>query len=210
MTLAKLPLLLVVCVYATPLSAAELGKKHILLLRTGLDSIWGEYIFSVQNEKQTAIKAAVPLLLPQETVDFRANEGALDAELQLDNNGKVVLHKEFATGASIVSVLFRSNAEQGNGILTFVSERELTSLALMYEKSMQLEADTGLFSSKQSKEIEHDNFTMIQTQAPIKAGKTIVLRVSGIPQGRSMLHLYASIFAAILIVGAVVGVSKTT
>ena len=188
-----------------PSAAVDLGDKNILLLRAALNSVWGEYIFSAHNPTANAQAATLTLLLPREKTDFRANEGAMDSELQLNSDGEVVLSKEFPAGTTVFSILFKSSADKGKAILSFTAPHQITDLVLMYEHSLQVEPQAGNWEHKHIAALPHKDYRTLQNSEPIRAGQKFSLLVSDVPTDRQQLHLYALGFAVILILLAAIG-----
>ena len=188
-----------------PLAAVELGDKNILLLRAALDEVWGEYIFSVRNPTAESQAATFTLLLPREKTDFRANEGANDSELQLNPDGELVLSKEFPVGTTVVSVLFKSPADKGKAMLSFIAKHQIADLVLMYENSLQVEPEAGNWEQKHIDALPHKDYRTLQNIKAIGAGQKFSLLVSNVPTDRQRLHQYALGFAVILILLAAIG-----
>lgn len=188
-----------------PLAAVELGDKNILLLRAALDEVWGEYIFSVRNPTAESQAAMLTLLLPREKTDFRANEGAMDSELQLNPDGEVVLNKEFTAGTTVVSVLFKSPADKGKAMLSFTAKHQITDLVLMYEDRLHVAPQAGNWEQKHIAALPHKDYRTLQNTKAIGAGQKFSLLVSNVPTDRQRLHQYALGFAIILILLAAIG-----
>ena len=203
--IANLFLIILLLLIGLPVSAVNLGDKNIILLRAAVDSIWGEYIFSVHNPTDVAQTATVALLLPLEKSDFRANEGATNADLQLNANGDVVLSKDYPVGTTVFSILFKSSASDGVATLSFTAQQPITDLVLMYERSLQLEPQAGDWEQTNIAALPHEDYRTLRNSAPISAGQKFSLRVTNVPTGRQQLHLYAAGFAVILLSLSVLG-----
>ena len=187
-----------------PVSAAvTLSEKHLIILRAGLDSVWGDYIFSVQNNQQTPQPAVIALFLPHETVDFKAIEGVTAADLRVDTqNGAVMLQKEFATGVSLVNIGFKVMANAGQASLSWTARQHLASVNIMYEHEiMQVFSETLV--ATQLPRIAEVQYQALRSVESLQAGASLQVQVRGIPQGRAQLHLFAVAFAVILLVSTV-------
>ena len=190
------------CVYPV-LAAVELSEKHLIILRAGIDSIWGDYIFSVQNSQQKPQHADITLFLPQETVDFKAVEGVTADDLRVDiAHGTVVMQKEFAHGASLVNVGFKVPAHGGVATLNWTARQALASVNVMYEHDI-IEVSSNKLVVTQLPRIADIKYRALHTQQALAMGDSLQLRVSGIPQGRGRVHLFAVVFAAILLISTV-------
>lgn len=177
----------------------ELSEKHLIILRAGIDSLWGDYVFSIQNNTPTPQPTKIPLFLPAETVDFKAIEGIVDADLRLDTErGAVILAKAFAPGATVVNVGFKVEAEAGEGTLTFTAAQHLPSVNVLYEgEILTVEADSLL--PTELPKIAHVDYQALHTQHPLNIEEEMVIKVTGVPLGRKIIHVYAVIFAIILL-----------
>ena len=185
------------------LAAVELSEKHLIILRAGVDSIWGDYIFSVQNSQQEPQQADIALFLPQETVDFKAVEGVTAADLRVDPaHGTVVMQKEFAHGASLVNVGFKVPAHEGRATLHWTARQALASVNVMYEHDI-IEVFSDKLVVTQLPRISDIKYRALHTQQVLAVGDSLQLQVSGIPQGRGRVHLFAVVFAAILLTSTV-------
>lgn len=190
--------------YVCPvLAAVELSEKHLIILRAGVDSIWGDYIFSVQNNQQEPQRADIALFLPQETVDFKAVEGVTAADLRVDPaHGTVVMQKEFVSGASIVNVAFKVPAHDGVATLNWTARQALASVNVMYEHDI-IEISSNKLIATQLPRIADIKYRAMHTPRGLAVGDSLQLRASGIPQGRGRVHLFAVVFAAILLTSTV-------
>ena len=190
--------------YACPVwGAVELSEKHLIILRAGVDSIWGDYIFSVQNSQQEPQQADIALFLPQETVDFKAVEGVTADDLRVDAlHGTVVMQKEFVSGASLVNVGFKVPAHDGVVTLNWTARQALASVNVMYEHDI-IEVSSDKLVVTQLPRISDIKYRALHTPRALVVGDSLQLRVSGIPQGRGRVHLFAVVFAAILLTSTV-------
>lgn len=186
-------------------AAAEiaLSKKHLIILRAGLDSIWGDYIFSVQNNQQTPQRADIALFLPRETVDFKAVEGVTAADLRVDaRHGTVTMQKEFPAGVTLVNVAFKVAAQDGTAILNWMATQVLDSVNVMYEHEV-IEVASDRLETTHLPRIADVHYRALHTTQALQAGDSLRVRVHGIPQGRAQLHLFAVVFAVILLISTV-------
>ncbi|MDE3269873.1 MAG: hypothetical protein OYH77_06280 [Pseudomonadota bacterium] len=183
-----------------------LGEKNILLLRPALNSVWGEYIFSVHNPTDVAQVATIGLLLPHEKTDFRANEGANDADLRLTADGEVVLEREYPAGTTVFSILFKSSASNGEAMLSFATKHDIADLVLMYENGLQVAPQSGEWQQASIPALPHKDYQTWQNAEAIRAGQSFALLVNAVPTDRQRLHLLALGFAVILVMLSVFGV----
>ena len=72
-----------------------IGGKHIVLMNSNAEEIFATHYFGVFNETQEAQKITIPLWVPKETTDFEPQGGFTKEEIQLGEDGKLFLRKEF-------------------------------------------------------------------------------------------------------------------
>lgn len=191
---------------ASSVSAVSLSKKHLIILRAGIDSVWGDYIFSVHNSHQESQTARIPLFLPVETVDFRAIEGITATDLVLDTDGGVILQKDFSPGVNIVNVGFKVAADSGKATMTFIPEQELKSLNVLFEGDILTVSSDSLVETELP-EISGADYQALQIASVLSASEKLLIKVDGIPVGRQTMHLFAMIFIIALIsFGVVLGI----
>lgn len=177
----------------------ELSEKHLIILRAGIDSLWGDYVFSVQNNSPAPQPTKIPLFLPAETVDFKAVEGIEAADLRLDTeSGAVILAKDFTPGATVVNVGFKVEAEAGKSILTFTATQPIPSVNVLYEGEILTVRADPLLPTVLPK-IADVNYHALHTQHPLTIEEELVITVTGIPRGRKIIHVFAVIFTVSLL-----------
>lgn len=191
-------------VLASPVAAEiALSKKHLIILRAGLDSVWGDYIFSVQNTQQESQRADIALFLPRETVDFKAVEGVTAADLRVDaRHGTVTMQKEFPAGVTLVNVAFKVTAQDGAAVLNWTATQTLASVNVMYEHEV-IEVTSDRLELTHLPRIADVHYRALHTTQALKAEDSLRVQVRGIPQGRARLHLFAVVFAVILLISTV-------
>ncbi len=180
-----------------------LSDKHLIILRGGLDSVWGDYIFSVQNTQHVPQQASIALFLPRETVDFKAVEGVLPADLRVDaQHGTVTMEKEFPHGATLVNVAFKAAAQDGTVTLNWVATQTLTSVNIMHEYEV-MDVFSDQLEITQLPRLADGHYRALRTTQALTAGDRLQIQVQGIAQGRARLHLFAIVFAVILLISTV-------
>ena len=197
----RLSLVFASLLLASPVGAQiTLSEKHLVVLRAGIDSVWGDYIFSVQNSQPEPQQAEVVLFLPRQTMDFKAIEGVTAADLRVDaEHGTVLLQKEFPHGATLVNIAFKVNAQAGKATLHWQAHQPLASLNIMYEHDI-IEVAADKLVATQLPRIADVHYRALHTRQALAAGDSLQVQVRGIPQGRAQLHLFAVVFAALLLI----------
>ncbi len=188
--------------------AVQVTNKHIFVLYPGVDSVFGSYIFMVQNNGTAPERLSFPVMLPTAIIDFQAQEGLAPNELNLGQGGGLTIDKIFPPGDTLVTIGFKVPAEVGVGRLTLKASEAFESVGMfVFEGKFQIEGP-GLeirrnvdFSGR-----TYDTYTLNQGES----GKTYSMELQNIPEGRGRLWTIGWVVAAalILIAGAMAWFSR--
>lgn len=178
-------------------ATVQISNKHIYVLYAGVDSVFGSYIFLVQNPGTAPERLSFPVMLPTETIDFQAQEGLAPNELTLGSNGSgLTIDKEFAPGDTLITIGFKVPADVGHAPMTIKATQPFESLSFfVFEGKFQVEGPNLVakpnvgFSGR-----VYDTYTLSQGEA----GKTYRVDLKGIPEGRDRLRTVGWIFAGSL------------
>jgi hypothetical protein len=178
-------------------AAVDVTNKHIFVLYPGVDSVFGSYIFMVQNSGTEPERLSFPVMLPTETIDFQAQEGLAPNELNLGQDGGLTIDKTFPPGDTLITIGFKVPAEVGSGRLTLKASQAFESIGMfVFEGKFQI-SGPGLdvrrnvdFSGR-----TYDTYTINQGEG----GKTYVMEIQDIPEGRGRLWTIGWVTAAALI-----------
>ena len=174
----------------------SIAPRELLVFKTGVDGIWGTAIAAVMNRTPSPQEFSFVVNLPREMVDFQASEGVDAKDLTLGEKG-VVVHKTFAPAVNVVGVTFKVPAHAGSVNLTFSVARELPEMIFMTPSGLlKLTSPQIVFDSADDQQGER--YDLYKLAAPIAAGETLNLQITGIPAGRSSLWWVGGIFAVIL------------
>ena len=58
----------------TASAAVVIGQRHAIMLRGGVDQIWGHYVFTLQNDSKVTGEFTTPVMLPTGAIDLRPQE----------------------------------------------------------------------------------------------------------------------------------------
>ena len=175
----------------------NVSDKHLLVMQARIDSIWGKYLFSVGNPTTAQQSLRFALLLPKETDDFRALEGVSDDDLQLSEDGSLVVDKkDFPPGTTLVNVGFKKIVT-GTTTLTFRVIEPLVNLVILFDEEISIKSPA--FEPTVAPKISAHNYQALQNKKQFARGETFILQVAGIPRGRSKIQVIAGIFAVILL-----------
>lgn len=174
------------------------ARRHIFFLRDGLDALWGNYVFAVDNPGQVATRFSMPVMLPKETVDWQGLEGIESNDLTLAQS-EPVLAKDFPPGVHIVGFGFRVDGRDGSATLTLRAPIAIESLTVLVPKDSTLEVNSPQLSKGEPDDSPDPSYIAYLNTTPLDAGATIRVDVVGIPRGRGMLWNIGGIFAGLLV-----------
>lgn len=181
-------------VYVTP--------KHLMILRQGLDSVYGNYVFAVQNTGETEETLKARVMLPKETVDFIPQEGIDPSEVTLAEDGGLMIDKKFPSGVHIVSIGFKTDAEYGHATLTLTPVSEIQSFTLLVPRDSGLTVASQALTDGDASHAPDPQYRPLISSTPLQSGATFTISVDGMPEGRGRLWMVGAAIAALLLVMA--------
>lgn len=188
------------------LSSAARGEvfvsgKQLYMVYETVDGLMGTYVFLVTNDGSEPVRATLPVMLPQETVDFRALNGIGADELKLGKNGGLTLDKSYKVGDSFVSVGFRVPASGGRAEMTFKPERDVQSMSIFLSAGSQLEVSDkkGLMDRKTGVNFGNGSYDTY-TKTDVKKGEPQVFWIDGVPRGRGPFYLMGWITGFLMLI----------
>lgn len=116
-------------------SGVYLAKNHIYIVQTDRQHITGTYYFGVHNESGKAKLTAFPVMLPLQTFEFEPAMGNNKDNLHLDENGTLLLQKEFKPGFQLQGVHFKIKVEGNNQEISVKLHPGIESLAVATPKN---------------------------------------------------------------------------
>jgi hypothetical protein len=199
---------LVLSLLALPLEAAvNVAGRHVFVIHAGVDTIWGSYLFMAANMGSESEVLKMRLMLPEETVDWAAQDGITDQELMLGEGGGVSLVKSFPPGESLLAVGFKAPARLGEGELTFTAPMDLSRMVILVKKSTLAVSGEG-FTTATDVEFAGGSYDSL-SRGPVLAGSKVRIAISGIPEGRSRLWAIGGGAFALMLLMALVLAIKT-
>lgn len=182
-----------------PVTQAEVfvAPKHLIILRQGLDSIWGSYVFAVQNTDEQPAHLKTKIMLPKEVEDFAPQEGVTAEQVRLAPEGGVEVEKDFEKGVGIVSIGWKARAAFGHATLTIKPTTDVNNFTILVPRDSGMAVGSRLMAPGELGGSKDPQFEALQNTEPLKAGTEYVFEISGLPEGRTRLW----------IVGAGVGAS---
>ena len=162
-----------------------LGERHLVMLKPGIDTVWGTVIFAVVNEGAVPRKSKFYIMVPKETVDFAAQEGVLPAELQQDAAGLLFVEKEFAPGTNVVGVGFTISAKSGDAKVTFTGPPgDARQVAILSSPGFLTLSGMGIRRAGAEEGLPATGYEQYFFDKPLAADDVVAVAVSGIPEGR--------------------------
>ncbi|WP_141732117.1 hypothetical protein [Oligoflexus tunisiensis] len=182
-------------------AAAQVSNKHIFVLYPGVDSVFGSYIFMVQNPGEQPERLSFPVMLPTETIDFQAQEGLAPNELNLGADGGLTIDKTFPPGDTLITIGFKVPANLGTGNMTIKAGEAFESLGMfVFEGQFQITGpNLDIRRNVDFSGRTYDTYTLMKGEA----GQTYQLGLQGIPEGRGRLWIIGWVAGLALLVIAV-------
>ena len=182
-------------------NAPEIGLsfRHIVILQADLDNIWGTYFFAVNNNTQEQKSFKTFLMLPRESIDFKAQDGLEDQDLKLDENGQLFLEKEFSPGVSLLGVSFQVKADQvGNDTISFLPPFDVQELSVAVPSKSGISVEGELFKQGVPPMLADGRYKGMQI-TNVKKDQVLEIEISGIPKNRILLWIVSGIITALII-----------
>lgn len=175
--------------------AVEMIPRYIYVLHGGVDAVWGQYMFMVKNTSSEELSETFQVVLPQETIDWQAQDGFSGDQFNLGSDGGLSFTKKFNPGDNIHTIGFKTEADSGEAQLTLNLPMDVNEISLMTASNLVLEGD-NLQPSKKEPGEKYTKYFLFDA----KKGDTIKLTVRGIAQGRAAYWRYGWIAAGIILV----------
>lgn len=198
-------LLLCIVLIASAASAQELpdrpqlGRRQVIFLREGLDALFGNVIFAVDNKSGSEAAFTADVLLPREAVDFAPTDGIEPQDLRLDGE-RLVVERVFPAGLHIVGVGFKVAASGGISELNFRVGQDIESLSIMLPKSSSMQLAGGTLALSRDDDSPDDEYRPYSNTAPVLAGTNFSIQLNGLPEGRGRIWQLGVVVAALMLV----------
>lgn len=187
---------------ALPLKAqVKVSDRHMVILNTGVDAIWGNYLFMISNAGTTEALFSMDLLLPAETADWQALDNLEPDDIKLGKDGGVRLEKMVPPGDLLVSVGFKVQGSGGDATMRFQPRAMDGSLTfLVNDKDLRINGSQLAFRANQP--FQNGRMYDTYTIANLSTSDSFQLYLSGIPEGRSRFWILGWVLFASLLCGA--------
>ncbi|RZA27045.1 MAG: hypothetical protein EOP10_01530 [Proteobacteria bacterium] len=182
-------------------AAPVVGPKHVFIVYPGQDTIWGSYLFVVNNDSPAPEAFSFPVMLPKETVDFQAQDSLSPQELKLGTDGGVRIDKVFQPGETLMQISFKLPASEGKATASFTAPYAYETFGVfVWQDTLDVQGPQGLDIQK-GVNLSGRLFDTYSTGAG-EVGKAITYTFEKVPEGRNRLWVIGGIFAAILFLAA--------
>ena len=175
------------------MAKTELTPRHLIILRPGLEVLYGSYVFAAKNDGAAPERFEWSVMLPKEADDFAPQEGLEPESVSLvakdAGAGRgVKIHKDIAPGVQVMGLGFRAPAIGGYGTLTLTPFAEVPSLTILIPRSTGLTVTAdGFVAADPTAELNDPTYMAWTNQAPLAAGQAVAITVRGVPEGRGRL-----------------------
>lgn len=180
------------------LDSPQVGRRQVVFLREGLDAVFGNVIFAVDNKSGSDAPFKADVLLPREAVDFAPTDGIEPQDLRLDGD-RVVVERVFPAGLHIVGVGFKAAASGGTSELNFKVAQAIDSLSIMIPRTSGIQLSGGDLIPGDDSEAPDEDYRPYVNSAPLPAGASFSIRLSGLPEGRGRIWQVGGVIAALLV-----------
>ncbi len=178
----------------------ELAPRELLILKTGTNRIWGTWVCAVIHKGMDPVELTFPVHLPKEASDFQPGEGLIPKDLSLSEQG-LEIRKVFSPGMNVISVIFAVPVRHGLVQLNVAAKRGIPQLTLMTPADMlEVSSDALVFESNDNQ--EGQLYQVYSTKKALADGETLIINISGVPEGRDSLWILGGIFATTLLLGS--------
>lgn len=174
--------------------------KQILILQTGTDELWGEYMFGLENQTGEPQEVNFKLALPMETTEWTAGQGLPKEVYRLGDDGGVNLVTTLEPGSQFSSLRIRIPAKEGVATLTIPPMAEgVAELGVwLSEKSKLLLSDRRFLAA--GEQMGQMGAFSVHTTDQIKAGQAFEFHVEGVSEGRGRLWTLGAIVSILVAV----------
>lgn len=184
-----------------PGPGASISPKHLLILRPGLDSVFGTYVFAVQNADAAPAPFRSEILIPKEAEDWFPQEGIEPEDLDLDPSTKgLTLKQTVPNGVHILSLGFRVNGSFGKARVTLVPPYEIGSLTVLTPRDSPLRITSRGLEAAGADAAPDPQYQAWTTSDVIPAKGELVIEVAELPEGRGRLWVAGFLTFALLAV----------
>ena len=179
------------------------GSRHMIMLSADMDHLWGSYYFAVKNQTDAPVIFRAPLSLPPNTVDFRAQEGLTDADIQLASNGSLFVEKEFPPGLNLLAVGFKLAHGHRDAMVTMRAAVDMDEFSILIPKSSGLSVEASALEPGVPAMLAGSQFVGLISPGAVAAESELQFLVKGIPEGRRWFWVVGLVVFILTVLGSV-------
>lgn len=195
---------------ATAFADVRVSARHLIILREGLDSIWGSYVFAVVNDGQSPAAFKTGVVLPKETADWAPQEGIEPENVKLaDGGGGLVVEKEFPPGTHVITIGFKVPASLGRAEMTLRPLTTIEELTVLKPRASKISIEASWLKPVDASNSPDPEYDALLADGALEAGSEKVIALVGLPEGRARYWFLGGGVAFLLLVGATILAIKT-
>ena len=177
----------------TGLAATTIGDRHAIMLRGGVDQVWGHYVFTLQNDGKAPAEISTPVMLPSGAIDVRPQEGLNPEDVvagAAGQTGMVSIRKMVEPGVHLVSFGFVIPARTGHASIEFNVPYRIAEMQVLAQRSSAMSVSGERLVSRRP--------GIWAIDGELAMGQTLVMNVAGVPEGRQRLWIMGLSVAALI------------
>ena len=176
-----------------------LSTRHIIILQADLKYIWGTYYFAVTNQGTEPAQFKTYVSLPAKTLDFKAQDGLSDADLKLDQDGRLYIDRSFKPGLNLLGIGFQIAADgSAHDSIIFSPLVDIPELSIAIPVQSGLKVSGEQFQDGVPPMLAGGKYIGMIAKEPVGAGQDVVIEVHGIPKEKGKFQLLGAIVAVLL------------
>lgn len=190
---------LLICTFNVTIAAAysPVGDKHMLILQSDGEFIWGSYFVGVVGNEESS-EVVVPLLIPEEAVDFQAGDGMSPEDIHLVD-GQITLKKKLPLGNHLMGIGFKVLVrDYGPELLTLTTKVAIPELTIATPNKFGLHLSASGFKAGLPPMLSRGMYRGIQSSGSLVEGRKIVVTVHGVPKAGYIFKMVAAVFGVLL------------
>lgn len=162
--------------------------RHIILVQPAIDRVTMQYMRMQPNDTEATTRSKVPMLLPQQVIDWQPGDGMNPEDFVLGQEGQVFVERDVPPGGSPAAILFQVEATGGEAPVTIRAPEMLGEISILVAHRTHLSLTPGSPSLKQDTDVDMGETVFQRWFAQgIPEGELVAFTVTGVPQGRDAL-----------------------
>lgn len=187
-------------------SAVSMSGRHIMIFEAGYGSLTMNYFFGVENSSEASQRQKIPIVYPMRMVHLQPVAQLSTEELVFDEQlGRMVVHKEFEPGVSVLAVRFQVPAGSRRQTVHLDVPDSLPSLALLSGGGIHIEAKG--FKDGVPEDLAGSRLRGQISQQPVESG-LFEVHLERLPEDRRWFYYLAAGVAAALMLMSVARVLR--